>query len=1733
MHKLLYLEEFECQQKISRYNLCAEMAVSEIIQEDSALVNSQPGTLFGCLLLSDELSEDTDIGKLVLTSCSSVYIGLPTSKKKVYEVEILNERNSDLKGYYRNKIYLCLTQSCIKDLLLKAGSTQKVEIQFQLNRQSFCLMHYAVDNLVSIDLVFPDPVKNFLSQKSKPIKCRSGILNDEQLIAVKYILGQRGHYLCPFILNGAYGTGKTETLAQATMELLDTQPNCKILICTQCNSSADLFIQKHLDKYMEKKNQTKSLLRIIYCHRHIMSVPEEVRKYTLISEETRQFRYPEKNDFKHVHVVVGTLENSYQLIKLNMKGFFTHIFIDEAAQEFECKVLLPLALATKETYVVLSGDQHQMGIKIHSTEARRQGLGISIMQRIFEHYANHPLQNLNSEYPFHTLLIHTYRSVKEITNFISTCFYGVGNNLRPENSLQAVCGLKPLQLYVTVGIATHSANSTSYYNEAEVNQILECVDNISTNWPSALGPFHPEDICIVSAYRDQVVLIRRSLRQKDRNFSHITVEQIGNIPGKEFKVVIISTVRTQNCLDIRHDILADYCNETDEPDFFSNKKLLNTAMTRAKYSVIAVGDPVALCAYGKCSTIWRIFLNYCSKLCSVKPSTITYSMVRHNVNRLLYNQEQIAVYQAGMEKSSLQHEQSKYLPEFPQASSNGIVTIPFDTNDHQSGNEESKYQPEFPQASSFDANYRQPVELSYPAAITSSILAQPEILKLDFNQASPLNYPKSKMDSLFSAPRDTNDTHLSFTFPSVFVFESPTENLIIGVSVYKVEQNFIVGVHWPDLQSYITEENFNDPSIFETVLALNPKQQLPIVPQQYFTLEHSIGATSCLMKVDEQGILLNCSFHQTLIKPQHIIPIEKIEFYLQNNSKKKELNFLNYLQELTSRWCQLRLGNESLHMKDPLINYPQSKRLLNELCIHVHIQIVQFLSKVFPKTTPTAWLSIKEGPELEQWKKEHVSDALNSVLLLQPFLQGKICQCMFFCKCLLPYIKEMNMTSDISQTLVVNLNTWQNIVNLVNDNKFEEAQDVILNPFYHFRVAVALKKMSGLAHLEFRCSGEENAAYKVCFDPQIYFCKPSVCLLDLFVQRMLVAAIHKRPNPVSVKEIQEITKKLPEMIETKSMLQKEFFFEILKSESSDQTIEAQATIISVTDSIIEIMFPQLVSWSCFIELDMLGLRLALPDVCSLEFSQIDANILTYSLTSHSQAAGNNKKKIDSNQFTICIKANHWQQILSSLRCQDFCNLKNYIQVANSAAVLNKELYLTDHNINAEVNYCLEVYQYLNFQASVKIVKDQEEHCKPQVQLLHLTPNVSLCLLHREKPLQCFFPSPQMNLYEYQQRLLTEVYCLTIKQHHSVILRDVTLVQEGQFWTFLVPLVFLQDHKISLMPNIGSEDSFVYPPLQNIICIRFSFMLSKNVKSTTIFHGYIYNTKYLEPNVKVFACITDDTRSHLQTLQKKNCSVEILCWKPIHRYMADSILNLTTTNPLAKKIVTRQLSPVKKSTTVSSVMENNEFVLIESENSNYSLSYLLHWFEDYASVLHIQKLVKKSPILICTSSEDELDIIEDVLQIRDLLSKLNIVRVADASDEKLPTCKSQNKIFLHEKNVSENQQFMEEMKAITEIYGNAFKQEDFHCPGFSEPLSNADIILCTCSTSCRSVIRSVSSIKQMIIFNAHLCSEVLAMIPISYYNIEKLSLFCSSEASTETSIVHRVFQSCPQTKVYFK
>lgn len=45
--------------------------------------------------------------------------------------------------------------------------------------------------------------------------------------------------------------------------------------------------------------------------------------------------------------------------------------------------------------------------------------------------------------------------------------------------------------------------------------------------------------------------------------------------------------------------------------FLTNPKLLNTALTRARYQVIIVGDPLALCSIGECKACWKTIIKFC------------------------------------------------------------------------------------------------------------------------------------------------------------------------------------------------------------------------------------------------------------------------------------------------------------------------------------------------------------------------------------------------------------------------------------------------------------------------------------------------------------------------------------------------------------------------------------------------------------------------------------------------------------------------------------------------------------------------------------------------------------------------------------------------------------------------------------------------------------------------------------------------------------------------------------------------------------------------------------------------------------------------------------------------------------------------------------------------------------------------------------------------------------------
>ncbi|KYB28821.1 putative helicase with zinc finger domain-like Protein [Tribolium castaneum] len=273
-------------------------------------------------------------------------------------------------------------------------------------------------------------------------------------------------------------------------------------------------------------------------------------------------------------------------------GSFTHILLDEAAQALECETITPLALATENTRIVLAGDHMQLGPDIFSNFAKERNLHISLLERLYDHYPG--------QFPCKILLCENYRAHEVIIQFTSESFYDqklVSSSKQPKHFR-----FYPLTFFTTLGEDVQDKNSTAFYNNSEVYEVVERVAELKRNWPPEWGEINEQSLGVVTPYSDQVFRIRSELRKRRID---VCVERVLNVQGKQFRAIILSTVRTRRtCTNNKGDSEVDY-------GFLSNSKLLNTAITRAQSLVAVVGDPIALCSLGRCSKVWERFLQIC------------------------------------------------------------------------------------------------------------------------------------------------------------------------------------------------------------------------------------------------------------------------------------------------------------------------------------------------------------------------------------------------------------------------------------------------------------------------------------------------------------------------------------------------------------------------------------------------------------------------------------------------------------------------------------------------------------------------------------------------------------------------------------------------------------------------------------------------------------------------------------------------------------------------------------------------------------------------------------------------------------------------------------------------------------------------------------------------------------------------------------------------------------------
>lgn len=285
MHELLYVEEMARNEQTNKYNLTAELhIVKSYILSSSSLASSTAkysnfGELYAFINLSQDLSEDTLCGRLILNNCSSVFLTLDVQqterRPRVYEALIED------KG--KNVVYLRLSATTVTEMNLIPDSTVTVQVQFQLNRLLYCEWHYAVDKMPNLKLIFPETYSEPHIPWSPQKQWCDNVdnrLNLKQKEAVIAITTPSFVSLPPILIIGPFGTGKTFTLAQA-IKLLMKQDNTKVLICTHSNSAADLYIKDYLDPYVKDGHEEARPLRIYYQRRWVATVHPIVQQVSI------------------------------------------------------------------------------------------------------------------------------------------------------------------------------------------------------------------------------------------------------------------------------------------------------------------------------------------------------------------------------------------------------------------------------------------------------------------------------------------------------------------------------------------------------------------------------------------------------------------------------------------------------------------------------------------------------------------------------------------------------------------------------------------------------------------------------------------------------------------------------------------------------------------------------------------------------------------------------------------------------------------------------------------------------------------------------------------------------------------------------------------------------------------------------------------------------------------------------------------------------------------------------------------------------------------------------------------------------------------------------------------------------------------------------------------------------------------------------------------------------------
>ncbi|PWA26567.1 hypothetical protein CCH79_00000751, partial [Gambusia affinis] len=603
-HLLLYLEEYAFSTALEKCN-----------QEDILVVAHQSEKRI-LILKAEDVS---NISNVVLTGCKALVTPLNQQDDKIYKgwVDDVDEEQIYIrfeeKIQHRREVQCCVFTS--KNTTTYA--TQSSSTSAQAFTKGLTLPCWAMFCIQFMPCTCNPKMHQVITANDFSISSPPMIENNpEQRKAIEHILARTAKP-APYLIFGPPGTGKTVTLVEVIKQIVSTQDS-KILVCAPSNSATDYLCEKIL----EENIVPHKVFRLYSISYKVEKIPQHVKMHCSFNVTTNSFEIPTKRELMTYQIMVTTLQTAGRLVTGGIPpDHYSYIIVDEAGQAIETECLIPIAgeqglLKPQSGQVVLAGDPKQLGPIILSKIAERNGLGVSMLERLMTDirlYKQHKINGFNSRYM--TKLLRNYRSHPALLKIPNELFYN--SELQFCSSLEDCLYSDwellprknqdfPLMFHGVAGMKEQDLNSPSVYNMAEVDVLKDYLKSlIKYRRRNGLDKIGPKEIGIVTPYTKQVEKINAAFhKDKDlvkEDLENVLVGTVEIFQGKESDVILMSTVRSNPGLTAP--------NQHFSLGFVKDEKRFNVAMTRARNLLVVVGDPRVL----EIDPMWNKLIHYCLK----------------------------------------------------------------------------------------------------------------------------------------------------------------------------------------------------------------------------------------------------------------------------------------------------------------------------------------------------------------------------------------------------------------------------------------------------------------------------------------------------------------------------------------------------------------------------------------------------------------------------------------------------------------------------------------------------------------------------------------------------------------------------------------------------------------------------------------------------------------------------------------------------------------------------------------------------------------------------------------------------------------------------------------------------------------------------------------------------------------------------------------------------------------